>query len=95
MRETIVLAPDETQFNLTLTIVPDSALESDERFFLVLSAPEGEMVVFVQAMTEVIILNDDSMCVPLDVLYPSGFSVCSFKIRRRSLHTESDQNLEV
>lgn len=95
VRETIVLAPDETQFNLTLTIVPDSALESDEQFCLVLSAPEGEMVVFVQAMTEVIILNDDSMCVLLDVLYPSGFSVCFFKIRRRILHTESDQNLEV
>ena len=58
--ERIVLAPDETQFNLTLTIVPDSALEGDERFVLVLSAPAGEMVVFVQPMAEVIILNDDS-----------------------------------
>lgn len=95
VRETIVLAPDETQFNLTLTIVPDPALESDERFCLVLSAPEGEMVEFVQAMTEVIILNDDSMCVLLDVLYLTGFSVCFFEIRRRSLHTESNQNLEV
>lgn len=57
--ERITFDPADEEFNITLTTVPDTALEEDERFILVLSAPVGEPVDILQPTADINILNDD------------------------------------
>ena len=57
--ERITFALEDDEFNITLTIVPDTALEEDEQFTLVLSVPMGEPVDILQPVADINILNDD------------------------------------
>ena len=59
INESITFALADDEFNITLTIVPDTALEEDEQFTLVLSVPMGEPVDILQPVADVNILNDD------------------------------------
>ena len=56
----IMFLPNETEYNLTLTILADNALENDEVFMVVISVPEGEdRVSLLQPTSTINILNDD------------------------------------
>ena len=55
----VVFAPNVTEINVTVAIEPDSVLETDESFQLILSAIPGQPVTLLRPEATISVLDDD------------------------------------